>query len=204
VDIARHHFLAGPGLARNQDRGVGRGDLLRELDDVSHGVVAIDELAGVVGDRRQHRSDHLGLGRQRDIFLGAGMNGRDRRTGVVLGAAGDDRHLDVLGFEAEHQIADVDCDIDHQEIGAFAGSQHRHGGLDALRMGDGRALVHGNLGRGGELPFEGPDDQQPHVMPPFVSGGRGRTTDDRRRVGGYEKRDFHHPSSVVRPPYSVL
>jgi hypothetical protein len=94
------------------------------------------------------------------------MNGRDGRAGVVLGAAGDDRHVDVLGFEAQYQIADVDCDVHHQEIGALAGPQHRHRGLDALGMGDRCALVHGDPGRGSELPFESPDDQEPHVMPP--------------------------------------
>ena len=45
VDIARQHFLAGSGFAGDHDRGVGACDLLRQLDDLGHGFVAIDEVA---------------------------------------------------------------------------------------------------------------------------------------------------------------
>ena len=37
------------------------------------------------------------------------MDRGDRGAGVVRDAAGDDRHVDVLGLEPRHQIADVDA-----------------------------------------------------------------------------------------------
>ncbi len=83
VDVAREHLLAGAGLAGDQHRGVARRDLLGELDHVRHRLVAIDQLAGVVGDGREHRRDQLRIGRQRDVFLGAGVDGGDRGARVV-------------------------------------------------------------------------------------------------------------------------
>ena len=108
VNVARQHFLAGAGFAGDQHRGVAAGDLLRQLDDSRHAVVAIDQFAGVVGDGGQHGGDQFGVGRQRDVFLGAGVNGGDRGAGVGGDAAGDDRGVNVLGFEPLHQVADVD------------------------------------------------------------------------------------------------
>ena len=100
------------------------GDLLRELDHARHGVVAIDQFAPVVGDRGKHRGDQFGVGRQRDVFLGAGVDGGDRGAGVGRGAAGDDRRMDAFGLERGDQFADIDGDIDHQQVGAAAGAQH--------------------------------------------------------------------------------
>ena len=99
VDVARQHLLAGAGFAGDQHRGVGGGDLLRELHHLRHRLVAPDEFAGVVGDGGEHGRDQLGIGRQRDVFLGAGVDRGDRGAGVVLDAAGDDRHMDVLELE---------------------------------------------------------------------------------------------------------
>ena len=141
VDVTRDHLLAGAGLAGDQHRGVARRDLLGELDHVRHRLVAIDQLAGVVGDGGEHRRDQLGIGRQRDVFLGAGVDGGDRRARVVAHAAGDDRHRDALGVETAHQVADVERDIDHQQVGAAAGAQHVERLLDRLGVGDARALV---------------------------------------------------------------
>ena len=160
--IARQHLLSGARLAGDQHRGVRRRDLLGELDHMRHGLVAIDQLARVVAHRGEHRCDQLRVGRQRDILLGAGMDGGDGGAGVVAGPAGDDRHGDALGFEAEHEIADVERDIDHQQVGAAAGAQHRERLLDRFGMGDAGALLHRELGRGGELTLERSDDQEAH------------------------------------------
>ena len=135
VDVARQHLLAGAGLAGDQHRGVGGGDLLRELHHLRHRLVAIDQLAVIVGDGGEHGRDQLGIGRQRDVFLGAGVDRGDRGAGVVLDAAGDDRHVDVLELELLDQIADVERDLDHQQVGALAGAQHRERLLDRSRRG---------------------------------------------------------------------
>ena len=36
---------------------------------------------------------------------------------------------------AQHQVADVERDIDHQQVGAAAGAQHRQRLVDASRRG---------------------------------------------------------------------
>ena len=78
------------------------------------------------------------------------MNRGNRKARVIAGAAGDDRHRDALGFQAEHQIADVERHIDHQQVSAAARAQHSERLLGCVRMSDGRALVHCELDRGGE------------------------------------------------------
>ena len=135
VDVARQHLLAGAGFAGDQHGGVGGRDLLGELDHLRHRLVAVDQLARVVGDRRQHRRDQLRIGRQRDVFLGAGVDRGDRGARVVGDAAGDDRHMDVLGLQADDERADVDCDVDHEQVGAAAGAQHAQRLLGGLRRG---------------------------------------------------------------------
>ncbi len=158
MHVARQHLLAGARFAGDENRGLARRDLLGELDDAGHGVVAVDQFAAVVGDGGEHRGDQFRVRRQRDVFLGAGMDGRDRGARIGPGAAGDDRHMDVLGLEPRHQIADIERDIDHQEVGAAAGTQHRQRLGNVGRVGDGRSLVHRDLGRGRELTFERADD----------------------------------------------
>ena len=87
------------------------------------------------------------------------MDGVDRGARVVGDAAGDDRHVDALGVEPGDQVADVEADVDHQQVGAAAGAQHGERLLVAFGMGDGGALVHRDLGRGGELAPQRADDQ---------------------------------------------
>ena len=142
------------------------GDLLGELDDARHGVVAVDQFAAVVGDGGEHGGDQFGVGRQRDVFLGAGLDRGDRGARVGRGAAGDDRRVDVLGLEPGDQLADVERDVDHQQVGAAAGAQHGERLGDVRGVGDRRALVHRDLGRGGELAVERADDQETHGVIP--------------------------------------
>ena len=124
MNVARQHFLAGAAFAGDQHRGIRAGDLLRQLDDGGHGVVAVDHLAVVVGDGGEHRGDQFRIGRQRDVFFGAGVDRLDRGAGVISDAAGDDRHMDAFGVQPVDQIADVEGDIDHQQVGTAARAQH--------------------------------------------------------------------------------
>ena len=151
MDIARQHFLAGAGFSGDHHGGVGARDLLRQLDDLAHGLVAIDEVAGIVGDSGEHRGDQLRIGRQRDVFLGAGMNRGDRSPGVVGDAAGHDRHVDVFGFKPHHQVADVEGDVDQHQVGALAAAQHRHRLFGRLGVGHRSTIIHGDLGGRREL-----------------------------------------------------
>jgi hypothetical protein len=86
------------------------------------------------------------------------MDGVDRRARVVGDAAGHDRNVDALGIEPAHQVADVEADVHHQQVGAAAGTQHGERLLVAFGMGDAGALVHRDLARGGELASERADD----------------------------------------------
>ncbi len=155
-----------PEFAGDQHGSFAGGDVLRQLDDARHGVVAVDQFAPIVGDGGQHRGDQFGVGRQRNIFFGAGLDGGDRGARVGRGAAGDDRRVDVLGLEPGHQLADVDRNVDHQKVRAATGAQHGERLGDIRGMGDQRALVHRDLGRGGELAVKRADDQKAHLVIP--------------------------------------
>ena len=182
VHIARQHLLAGARFAGNQHRCVARRDLQRQLHHPRHRVITINEIAGVVGDGSQHRGDQFRVRRQRNVFFGAGLNGGDRGAGVGRGAAGDDRRMDMFGFQCAHQVADGDGDIDHQEVGAAPGAQHRHRLRDVGGVGDRRALVHRELGRGGELAVESANDQKPHGLFLFRRARRSRMASGERRM----------------------
>ena len=162
MDIARQHLLAGAGFAGDHHGGVGAGDLLRQLDHLGHRLVAVNEVAGIVGDGGEHRGDQFRIRRQRDVFLGAGVDRGHRRAGVVGDAAGDDRHVNVLGLEPHHQIADVEGDVDQQQVGALAAAQHPHRLFVILRMGHGSAIVHGDLGGCRKLALQCANDEKPH------------------------------------------
>ena len=145
----------------------------RQFDDPRHGFVAVDQLAPVVGDGGEHRGDQFRVGRQRDVFLGPGVNRGDRRARVGGDAASNDRRMDVLGFERSDEIANGDGDVDHQEIGAAARSEDSERLGDIRRVGNGCALVHRELGRGRKLAVERADDQKPHdVIPSSLSAAR--------------------------------
>jgi flagellar motor switch protein FliN len=64
---------------------------------MAHRFIAPDHLAVIVGDGGEHRRDHLGVGRQRDVFLGACLDRGDCGLGIGLDAAGDDWRMDMLG-----------------------------------------------------------------------------------------------------------
>ena len=162
MDIARQHFLAGPRLAGDQHRRIGRRDLLRKLDHVRHCLVAIDQLARVISDCGKHGRNQLRVRGQRNVLLGAGMNGGDRSPRVVADTAGDDRHRDAFGLEPQHQIANVTGDVHHQQVGATAGAQHVECLLDRVGVGDAGASRHRDLGGGGELSLKAADDQEAH------------------------------------------
>ncbi len=168
VDIARQHFLAGAGLAGDHHGSIRTGDLLRQLYHLGHRFVAVDQVAGIVGDGGKHRCDQFRVRRQRYVFLGAGVDRGDRSAGVVGDAAGDDRYMDVLGLEPHHQVADVESDIDQQQVGALAAAQYPHRLFVVLRMGDGSAVVHGDLGGGRELALQCANDEKPHGNLLFV------------------------------------
>ena len=166
MDITRQHFLAGAGFAGDHHGGVGARDLLRQLDDLAHGFVAIDQVARVIGDGGEHGGDQFGIGRQRDVFLGAGVDRGDRGAGVVGDAAGHDRHVDVLGFQPHHQVADVEGDVDQQQVGALAAAQHGHRLFDRFGVGHRSPVVHRDLGGGRELALQCANDEKPHFLSP--------------------------------------
>ena len=97
-----------------------------------------------------------------------------RGAGVVADAAGDDRHVNVFGLEPHHEVADVEADVDQQQVGALAAAQHAHRLLVVLRMGDGSAIVHGDLGGGRELALQCANDEKPHDNLLFVCSCRSR------------------------------
>jgi hypothetical protein len=83
--------------------------------------------------------------------------------------------MDMFGLQCAHQLADGDGDIDHQQVGAAPGAQHRQRLRDVGGVGHRGALVHRQLGGSGELAAESANDQKPHVFVPFPIGARAIT-----------------------------
>ena len=121
VDVARHHLLAGAAFAGDQDRGVGRRDLVGEADHGLHRRVADDEVGLVVGDGGEDRGDQLGVGRQRDVFLGAGVDGGDRGRAHRCRRR---RRRPATWMRSASSAAtrsrDVERHVDHQQVGRRA------------------------------------------------------------------------------------
>src|SRR5690606_25503445 len=155
-------FLAGAALAGDEDGGVGAGDLVGHAHDALHGRVAEQEFGALARHGGDDGGDQFGIGRQGDIFLGAGADGVDGGGGVGLDAAGDHRNGDALGFEPGDQPGNVHHDVDQQQVGALAGAQRSQRDAHRGRMGDLGAAVHGHAGGQGQLPFEGSDDEEAH------------------------------------------
>ena len=125
-------------------------------------AIVPDEAAAVGRDRLDHRRDQLGVGRQRDVLPGAGLDGGDRGAGVGAGAAGDDRRADAFGVERRDERRDRLRDVDHDEVGAL-GAQHVEALRDRVGLGHGGAALHRDLGGGDELAGEPSDDEKAHV-----------------------------------------
>ena len=67
-------------------------------------------------------------------------------------------------FERAEEVANGEGDVDHEQIGAAPGAQHGERLGDVRGVGDGRAPVHRELGRGAELAVERADDQKAHGL----------------------------------------
>ena len=144
-----------------------------ELHDLGHGLVAVDEIVGIGGDRGENGGNQFGIGRQRHIFRGAGADRFDGGAGIGLDAAGDDRHMNALCFKFRDQLRDVAGDVDHQQIGAAAGAQHLHCGDDIFSVGNGRPAIDRDFGRRHQLSVQRTNDQEPHLFyPPSTTDQR--------------------------------
>ena len=62
-------------------------------------------------DRLQHRGDQFGVGRQRDVFLGAGADRAHRGRGVGADAAGDHGCVMRSAVERVDQAGDVELHV---------------------------------------------------------------------------------------------
>jgi hypothetical protein len=129
----------------------------------------------VFGNRSEDGGDEFRIGRQRDVFFRAGVNGGNGGLGVVIDAASDDRNVNTLFLEHADQIPDRLTDIDHQKIGAAPGAQHAHGLIDVFGVRDLGAAIHGDLGRLRELARQGSDDHEPHGPYSLNSNGAQRS-----------------------------
>ncbi len=115
------------------------------------------------GHGGDHGGDQLGVGRQGDVFLGAGADGVDGGGGIGLGAAGDDRNDGCARLRARR--SGRGCRPSHRPAAGrrrVPARSARKRDLDAWRMGDLGAAVHGDLVASVSWPLEGSDDQQPH------------------------------------------
>ncbi len=104
-----------------------------------------------VGNGREHRSDQVGIGWKGKIFLGAGADGIHGAPGIGSDSAGDHRGANALRGEGAHQQADIEGHIAHDEVRAVALAKLRKPLIDAVRVHDFRALIHGDFCRRAKL-----------------------------------------------------
>src|SRR5262249_9704731 len=166
-------FLPGSAFTGDEHRGVRTGNLLGELDHFRHGVVAVDHLARIVGDGGKHGSNQIRIGRQRDVFFGAGMYGIHCRARIVGDAARDDRHVDMFGIKTPVEVAYVEADVHHQKVGAASGAQNCECLIVTFGVGDASALFHCKFGCGAELAAERADNEKSHGLAPCHSSSGG-------------------------------
>ncbi len=170
MDEAGQHLLAGAAFAGDENAGIGRRHLLGEPHDALHRHVAEEQGVAFLRHRLEHGGDHLGVGRQRQIFLGAGPDGADRGGGIGADAAGDDRDVDALLTQAVDHPRDVELHVHHEEIGALARAQRDERLFDVVDMGDGGAARERDLAGGADIAFEGSEDEETHGVFPVRSG----------------------------------
>jgi hypothetical protein len=164
VNEARHHLLTHTALAGDEDGGVGRCHALGKLDHLQHRRVARDHRALVVGDGSQYGGDQVGFGREGNEFLRARADRAGGRFGAHIHAARHDRDGDALQLVSLDQGADIQTDIDHEQIGPTAGPQITCSLFDRVHVSDLGSAVHGDLGGGGQLSTEAADDQYAHRL----------------------------------------
>ncbi len=76
--------------------------------------------------------------------------------------------MNVFRLQPQHQVANVEGDVDQQQVGALAATQHAHRLFVVLRVGHGSAIVHGDLGGCRELALQCANDEKPHFSLLFV------------------------------------
>ena len=89
-----------------------------------------------LGDGLEHRGNQFGVGRQRNVFLGPGLDRAHRGLGVVGHAARHHRQIDMFVGQTLDQVGDVESHVDQrqQDPGAGAGTQHFEGGIDVVGL----------------------------------------------------------------------
>ena len=159
VDVAGEDFLARSGVARDQDAGVASGNPVGQSKHLRGARIGEDQRVGFLGHGLEDRSDEFGIGRQRDVFLGARLDGAHRRLGVGADTVGDDRNADALVLERFDESRDVEFHVDHDEIGALPRPREFKGGARVRRMADLGAMIEGDLAGRSNLTVHRSDDE---------------------------------------------
>ena len=154
--------LPVPGFAADQHRGVGARHLLGATDGASITWSRTISAWDFAGRGLQDRGDQIRIGRQRQEFARAGLDGADGGLGVVAGAAGDDRHGHALGRQSGDDGADVVGDVAQHEIDVRIGSQPDQCAVGIVRLIELRAAADGDPGRLTQVAGERTDDQDFH------------------------------------------
>jgi hypothetical protein len=90
------------------------------------------------------------------------------RTAAAASAdpAGDDGNVDALRLEGQDQGADIEVDIDHDQVGASSAAQRVHAGRDIVDLRDLGAAGDGDLCGSRDLAAERADDEETHASAP--------------------------------------
>jgi hypothetical protein len=170
VDVAGQHFLAGAGLAADQHRGIGAGDLLGAVHGGLHRRIADDHGMRFAGRGFEDRGDQVGVGRQRQELARPGVDGADGGVGIVAGAAGDDRDGHALGRQRGDDGAHVVRDVAQHQVDVRVGPQPDQCAVGIIGLIELRPARDGDPRRLAEIAGERTDDQYFHLMRDVMTG----------------------------------
>ena len=157
--MAGNHFLTRAGFAGNQNGGLGRRHLLGQLDHRGHRLVAIDQVAALLCDGLQGpprsspdpaAAEYIPWrpARIADTAAWASVSTPQATTGTWTRSF----------WSFRISPGNVEMHLDHQKVGAPAGSEYLQGSLDIVGMGDLSAALHRDLRSRRQLTAKGSDN----------------------------------------------
>lgn len=107
MDKAGKNLFAGSGRSGQQNAGFRRSYLFGHFQNRFSFFVPIDQRVVFTGGRRQNGADKFGIGRQGNIFFGAGFDCLNRQSRIVGYAASNNQHVNPFAFQRRNKLINV-------------------------------------------------------------------------------------------------
>ena len=135
-------------------------------DSGGDGVVAVhisSALSGTFGVAQRTAADLGPAIRVVDSKSAAMGTGFVALAAARAAAAGDDLDMDAFGLQRLDHAADVQLDVDHDQIGALAGAERRHRFVDVVDLSDLGTARERDLAGGADVTRKRSDDEKTHI-----------------------------------------